>query len=190
YSDDQPILWFSPDPRFVLDPERLHLSRSLRKAIRQEIYEIRLDTAFTQVVQACRSRSRPDQAGTWITREMVTAYTELHELGYAHSAEAWRNGQLVGGLYGVCIGGLFSGESMFALEPDASKVAFSWLVGQLVQWGVQLVDCQVHTEHLQRFGAHELPRSAYLETLADLVRLPTRTEAWNLDVDYHPLSKG
>ncbi len=165
YSDGQPILWWSPDPRMVLDPADLRISRSLGKRVRQQRYRISLDEAFADVMMQCAVVPRPGQDGTWLTAEMLEAYVELHRQGHAHSVEAWEGDELVGGLYGVIVGGIFSGESMFARRPDASKVAFVHLVRQLQGWGVRLVDCQVHTPHLERFGAVEVPRSEYLATL-------------------------
>ena len=181
YSEDQPILWHSPDPRMLLRPEALHVSRSLERALRRGAYEVRLDTAFADVVRGCADVPRPDQPGTWITPEMQAAYAELHTRGFAHSAEAWQGGRLVGGLYGVSLGGAFFGESMFALRPDASKVAFATLVRQLARWRFDLVDCQVHTEHLARFGAELWPRERFLALLGSSVARPTRRGIWHLD---------
>lgn len=179
YSDDQPVLWWSPDPRFVLYPEELHVGRSLGKRMRRGDYTVRMDTAFEAVIRACGTVPRPGQAGTWITEDMVAAYVELHQRGIAHSVEAWRDGELVGGLYGVSLGGLFSGESMFANEPDASKVAFATLVPRLAEWGFGLVDCQIHTDHLERFGAREIPRVEFLRSLHRLQHLPGRPGPWS-----------
>ncbi len=187
YNEGQPILWFSPDPRFVLDPAQLHVPRSLRKRIRRGDYEIRLDTAFQQVIDSCRDTARPGQRGTWITTDMEQAYLTLHRLGYAHSAEAWQDGELVGGLYGVALGGLFSGESMFAHRSDASKVAFVWLVRQLQAWGISLIDCQVYTDHLARFGASLIPREQYLTALETLTIQEGRTGKWSFDEGFFPL---
>ena len=181
YSEDLPIIWHSPDPRMVLTPELLHVPRSLRKAMRKRPYEIRLDTAFARVIEACASAPREDQDGTWITDEMRDAYIELHRLGLAHSAEAWRDGELVGGLYGVSLGGAFFGESMFAHAPDASKIAFITLARQLDAWDIGLIDCQVYTEHLARFGAEEWPRERFLDVLARALDQPTRVGPWQLE---------
>jgi leucyl/phenylalanyl-tRNA--protein transferase len=189
YEDGLPILWHSPDPRFVLPVDEIEVNRSLRKAIRRGHYEVRLDTQFMRVVKACSVVPRPGQDGTWITEEMMRAYAKLHELGWAHSAEAWLEDELVGGLYGVCIGGVFCGESMFAVEPDASKVAFVHLVRQLERWGVELVDCQVATEHLARFGARDWRRAKFLETLQRLVKQPSRTGVWRFDEGFDPLAE-
>jgi leucyl/phenylalanyl-tRNA--protein transferase len=178
YSEGQPILWYSPDPRFVLLPDRLHVPRSLAKTIRRGRYRVRYDTAFPQVIAACASAKREGQRGTWITQDMERAYTELHRLGFAHSVEAWEGDQLVGGLYGVSLGAIFFGESMFARAPDASKVAFVHLVERLRGWGFQLIDSQVETEHLARFGAEHWPRSLYVSALQQLLRAPTRQGPW------------
>ena len=177
------MLWFSPDPRMMLFPPELKVARSLRQTIRRQRYEIRFDTDFAGVIAACGKAKRPGQKGTWITREMVTAYTRLHELGFAHSAEAWLDGRLVGGLYGISLGGAFFGESMFALEPDASKVAFVTLVGRLKEWDFHFVDAQVHTPHLARFGAREIPRTEYLARLEKALGLPTRRGKWTRNAD-------
>lgn len=178
YSEGQPLLWHSPDPRFVLEPSRLHVPRSLRKTIRQGHFELRLDSAFEEVISRCAEMRRPGQSGTWITDEMRDAYVELHRLGFAHSAESWAGGQLVGGLYGVSLGSIFFGESMFALAPDASKAAFSQLVEKLVGWGFTLIDCQQQTEHLARFGAEAWPRPRFLAALEQALKRPTRQGSW------------
>jgi leucyl/phenylalanyl-tRNA--protein transferase len=180
YSEGQPILWHSPDPRMVLRSSEIHVGRSLAKAMRRPSFDVRLDTAFAEVIERCARVPRPGQAGTWITPEMVAAYVELHERGVAHSAEAFLDGELVGGLYGVSLGAAFFGESMFATAPDASKVAFVTLVQQLARWGIELVDCQVRTDHLARFGATEWPRSRFLAALEKALATPTRVGAWRL----------
>lgn len=178
YSEGQPILWHSPDPRMVLRAEDLHVPSSLAKLVRSGRFEVRLDTAFADVIDGCAKAKRPGQRGTWITRAMRKAYCELHRLGYAHSAEAWRDGRLAGGLYGVSLGGAFFGESMFARVTDASKVAFVTLVARLIEWDITLVDCQVHSEHLARFGATEWPRRSYLAALRKALQKPTRLGPW------------
>lgn len=175
YSSDVPILWYSPDPRYVLVAEKLHVPKSLKKAQRRGTFEIRFDTRFADVIRSCAEEPRPGQDGTWITDDMISAYVRLHELGLAHSVEAFQDGELVGGLYGVALGGIFFGESMFARCADASKIAFVTLVAGLPRLGVDLVDCQVHTDHLERFGAEDWPRTRYLKELA--VRLTRRTVA-------------
>ncbi len=181
YSDGQPILWWSPDPRAVLFPEKLKVSRSLRKTLRTGKFTVTLDTCFREVMTAC-AQPRPQRAGgTWITPAMIEAYVKLHELGHAHSAEVWREKTLVGGLYGVAFGGVFFGESMFARETDASKVAFATLVRQLARWGGTLIDCQQYTAHLARFGAEEIRRDRFLQLLASALALPDRRGPWRFD---------
>lgn len=182
YSPGESILWHSPDPRMVLWAPHLHVPRSLKKVIRGGRFEVRFDTAFDQVLRACARVPRPEQDGTWIGGEMIDAYARLHAAGFAHSVEAFRDGTLVGGLYGVCLGGAFFGESMFTTQADASKVAFVCLVLQLRCWGVSLVDCQVHTEHLERFGAELWPRSAFLAALKTSQTQPTRRGAWRFEL--------
>lgn len=181
FSEGQPILWWSPDPRMVLPTDQLRVPRSLGKIIRRGDYRITLDTAFSQVIRACGEVPRPGQDGTWITDGLLLAYTRLYELGFAHSVEAWDGDDLVGGLYGVALGRFFSGESMFARVPDASKVAFVHLVRQLQRWDFPLIDAQVHTEHLARFGAVEIPRGDYLARLGPLVQAASRPGPWRFD---------
>ncbi len=181
YGNSSPILWWSPDPRLVLEPDRLHVPRSLRKTIRQGRYRVTADKAFERVIERCAAQERPGQDGTWITGDMLRAYVRLHQLGFAHSFEAWEGKNLAGGLYGVSLGAAFFGESMFADRPDASKVAFVRGVGWLATRNVNLVDCQVRTEHLIRFGAHEVPRDAFLSRLADALREPTLRGRWILE---------
>ena len=181
YSEGQPILWHSPDPRCVLVPGELRVSRSLAKTLRRDRFEVRLDTAFDAVIGACADTPRPGQDGTWITGEMRRAYADLHRLGFAHSAEAWEEGQLVGGLYGISLGSAFFGESMFALRSDASKVAFARLVAQLERWDFELIDCQLQTDHLAHFGARPWPRRRFLELLARCLERDTRRGPWRLD---------
>jgi leucyl/phenylalanyl-tRNA--protein transferase len=178
---ERPLLWFSPDPRMVLKPAELVVSRSLRKTLRRGGFEVRLDTAFHRVVHRCAEVPRRGEAGTWITRDMADAYARLHELGFAHSAETWQDGELVGGLYGVSLGNAFFGESMFADRPDASKIAFVLLVKQLTAWGFDLIDCQVHTDHLARFGAREWTRRRFMTALQRSLAAPTRRGAWKFE---------
>ena len=181
--DDVPLIWHSPDPRYVLDRSKLHVPRSLAKTIRRGRYRVTLDTAFGRVIEACACRPRPGQDGTWITAAMVEGYTALHELGFAHAAEAWCDDVLLGGLYGVSLGAAFFGESMFALEADASKVAFVTLLRQFERWGIELIDAQVHTDHMERFGAEHWDRQRYLAVLAQALEVSTRRGAWRLDDD-------
>ncbi len=178
YHDGLPILWHSPDPRMVLEAKNLHVGRTLRKELRRNRFEIRMDTAFEAVIDACATIGRPEQEGTWITDEMKRAYCDLHELGFAHSAEAWRDEQLVGGLYGVSLGAAFFGESMFAYESNASKVAFVSFVQRIQRWGIHLVDCQVHTDLLEQFGAELWPRRRYLAALTAALDNPTLRGHW------------
>jgi leucyl/phenylalanyl-tRNA--protein transferase len=179
YSAGQPILWWTPDPRAVLIPDAMHLGRSLRKTLRRAPYRISLDQAFEQVVAACAG-PRAGADGTWITAEMQAAYGELHRLGHAHSVEAWQEGRLVGGLYGLAIGRAFFGESMFSHAADASKVAFAHLVRQLVAWRFELIDCQMQTAHLARFGARPIPRADFLLRLAHACEQPGKLAPWSL----------
>ena len=180
YSGDQPVLWWSPDPRMVLFVEEFRISRSLRKRIKQERWEIRADTAFRAVITACALARRPGQLGTWITPAMIDTYTVLHEQGHAHSVEAWREGTLAGGLYGVAIGRMFFGESMFALEPDASKIALVRLVEILRALGCPLIDCQQETVHLATFGARPIPRGQFAEHVAALVHSIPPKDSWTI----------
>jgi leucyl/phenylalanyl-tRNA--protein transferase len=182
YSGDQPILWWSPDPRSVLFPNKLHISRSLRKTLRKQLFTITFDTAFVDVVRAC-SEPRADGLGTWITDEMQQAYIRLHQAGHAHSVECWLNGKLVGGLYGVAIGNVFFGESMFSRVTDASKVAFVFLVRQLQRWQFELIDCQIQTAYLNQFDAELIPRSRFVQLLYQYCKQPGRNGAWTMDTD-------
>lgn len=182
-SEGLPLLWFSPDPRFVLEPRKLHVARSLEKTIKKAPFRLRMDTRFRDVVEACRDIPRPGQSGTWITDELIDGYVALHELGYAHSVESYVGDRLVGGLYGVSLGGVFFGESMFANVPDASKVAFVALTRQLTRWNFSLIDCQVHTDNLERFGAEEWPRDEFLSRLRRALAAPTREGIWRFDAD-------
>ncbi|HLD23213.1 MAG TPA: leucyl/phenylalanyl-tRNA--protein transferase [Sulfuricurvum sp.] len=165
YSAKDPILWWSPDPRLILELDDFKLTRSLRKKIPQ--FDIRFDTAFSEVIRECSSAPRRGQRGSWIVPEMIEAYETLHALGYAHSVEAYQEGVLVGGLYGVSVGGVFCGESMFAKVSDASKVAFAVLVEHLREWGFDFIDCQVPTEHLKSLGAKEVSRELFLRRLEE-----------------------
>ncbi|MBI5641501.1 MAG: leucyl/phenylalanyl-tRNA--protein transferase [Nitrospirae bacterium] len=165
FSQGSPILWWSPDPRLVLRPSELKVSRSLRQTIRKGIYSVTFDRCFAEVMRYCAGVSRNEGEGTWITDEMMEAYCRLHEKGYAHSIETWLGDELAGGLYGVALGGIFFGESMFSLKRDASKVALVELVRHLEKNGCSLIDCQVTSEHLLSLGATEIPRAEFLEIL-------------------------
>jgi leucyl/phenylalanyl-tRNA--protein transferase len=164
------ILWWCPDPRFVLFPEELRESKSMKQLHKRNAFDFRIDTAFSQVITSCRTIARRGQESTWITEEVRTAYTRMHELGYAHSAEAWLDGELVGGLYGMRLGGVFFGESMFSKVSNASKYAFIRFVQHLQSEGVQLIDCQVYTPHLESLGARMIPRADFTTLLDQFIR--------------------
>jgi leucyl/phenylalanyl-tRNA--protein transferase len=176
-SDGQPLLWWSPDPRMVLFSDEFRASRSLRKRIGEGRFEVRVDTAFDDVMAAC-AEPREGQAGTWITGAMCVAYGDLHRLGYAHCVEAWRDGRLVGGLYGVALGRVFFGESMFARETDASKVALAHLVALLREQGVPIIDCQQETAHLASLGARPIPRVQFAAILRELIHSAAPPTGW------------
>ena len=182
FSDGEPILWWSPDPRMVLVPAEIKVTRSLAKVLRNRVFEVRADSAFREVMQAC-AEPRANQRGTWISDGMIGAYHALHRRGIAHSIETWIDGELAGGLYGVAIGRMFYGESMFTRAPDASKIALVHLARQLQRWGFELIDCQMHTAHLERMGGREVPRAAFMRKLGELVNYPRITGAWVLDND-------
>jgi leucyl/phenylalanyl-tRNA---protein transferase len=177
FSEGDPILWWSPDPRMVLYPGELRVSRSLRKSVERGVYETRFDSAFREVIEACAA-PRDGQAGTWIVPPMVEAYTRLNELGFAHSVESWRDGELVGGLYGVALGKVFFGESMFTRAPDASKVALARLVERLRETGYRVIDCQQATAHLASLGAREIPRKAFAQLLQESIQYPPSGSRW------------
>ena len=179
FSEGQPILWWSPDPRTVLFPEELHVSRSLAKLMRQQRYQVSFDRDFEAVIQACAAPRR-DADGTWITDDMQIAYTELHARGHAHSVEVWDNGELVGGLYGLAMGQLFFCESMFSRADNASKFGFATLVKHLQAWGFVLIDCQMATRHLESLGARSIPRQQFADYLRDHLDQPT-TAQWDLN---------
>jgi leucyl/phenylalanyl-tRNA--protein transferase len=180
FTDGQPILWWSPNPRMVLFPGELKVSRSLSKLLKRNEYSVRADTAFREVVIGC-ARPRGDGCGTWITEEMVDAYLALHQAGYAHSIETWIGGELKGGLYGVALGGVFFGESMFYSAPNASKIAFVHLVRQLERWRFGLIDCQMATRHLASFGARQISRHEFMRKLGQLINYPGRIGVWELE---------
>lgn len=169
YNADEPILWWSPDPRCVLFPNEFHASRSLRKSLRKSRFRVTFDQQFDAVINACAApRSYADE--TWISQDMKAAYSALHQMGFAHSVEIWENEELVGGLYGLAMGRVFFGESMFSTRTDASKIAFAHLVDHLTNWGYDLIDCQVYNDHLASLGAREIPRSKFLELLEQLLQ--------------------
>lgn len=177
FNPDEPILWWSPNPRLVLLPNQLYISRSLAKTIRSGKFTFTIDQAFSRVIDAC-SKPRSYATGTWITHDIKQAYTELHQMGIAHSAEVWFEGQLVGGLYGVALGQVFFGESMFHTKTDASKVAFVQLVQHLKTWNYQLLDCQMHTTHLASLGASEISRASFISLLDHYCEIPPQPNAW------------
>ncbi len=179
FSAGEPILWWSPDPRMALFPDELKIARSLAKTLRKRDFEVRADSAFEQVILAC-SEPRPHQPGTWITSEMQAAYARLHRLGVAHSVETWRGGELIGGLYGVALGRMFYGESMFSRADDASKIALVHLVRQLQRWEFGMIDCQMNTPLLTSFGAREIRRAEFTRRMAELVNYPDVPAPWSL----------
>lgn len=184
YNPGQPILWWSPDPRAVLFPSKLRVSRSLGKTLRRKKFEVTLDTAFREVMEQCAApRNDRTGPGTWITPEMIEAYCVLHERGLAHSVESWRDGKLVGGLYGVALGSAFFGESMFSRETDASKAAFVQLVRQLAAWGFDFIDCQLPSAHLSSLGAEAIRRREFLEQLEPALARPGRPGHWRFEAD-------
>jgi leucyl/phenylalanyl-tRNA--protein transferase len=180
FTHDQPILWWSPDPRMVLFPAEVKVSRSLARTLRNTRFEVRADTAFDEVVDGCR-QPRRGESGTWITEDMAEAYGALHRAGFAHSVETWIDGKLVGGLYGVALGRAFFGESMFTRVSDASKVALVVLARQLQHWGFGVIDCQMNTAHLASFGAREIPRAEFTRRLRELVHYAPVPVPWRLE---------
>lgn len=186
FSASEPILWWSPDPRLVLFPSDVRISRSLNKKIRKQVFEVRVNTAFDQVIHACSEPRRNKNEGTWLIDGMIEAYIELHRQGYAHSVEAWCDGRLAGGLYGVSMGRSFFGESMFSRNTDASKIALVALAGHLEQYGFDVIDCQVTTDHLVRMGAVEISRDHFLEIITRSVDAPVPEEVWTGGRQLHP----
>jgi len=180
FSAGEPILWWSPDPRFVLYPEKIKISKTLRKIIKKKMFHVTMDSAFTQVINQCAQVRLKNNQRTWIVKDMIDAYCELHESGFAHSVEAWHEGELVGGLYGISLGRCFFGESMFTRTSNASNVALIKLVEHLASLSFDLIDCQITTEHLIRFGAREIPRVRFLEQLEASLEVPTLQGKWTL----------
>ena len=178
YSSHSPILWWSPDPRLVLFPRELKISRSLRRVLKKRTFQVTFDHDFRAVIEGCADVRRKEGEGTWIVPEMIEAYHRLHRLGYAHSVESRLDGELAGGLYGVALGGVFYGESMFTRKTDASKAAFAHLVHLLMQWKFAMIDCQVTTSHLRRFGAREIPRTEFLVRLASALKAKDYHGSW------------
>ena len=190
YGEGDPILWWSPDPRLVLDPRHIVISKSLARTLKKNPFRITIDSAFEDVINRCARAVRPGQPGTWIVPAMRSAYIRLHRAGLAHSVEAWQDDQLVGGLYGVSMGSAFFGESMFAALRDASKVCLVYLAALLRDWDFDCIDCQVTTEHLLSLGAAEIPRTLFLERLRSALQAPDRTGPWHLPPDTYPLMPG
>ncbi len=183
YNEDQPILWWSPNPRAVIFPSNLHIPRSLQRTMRRGLFTVTLDTCFREVMTQCAGpRLQYPEGGTWITPAMIGAYSRLHELGYAHSAETWMGKALVGGIYGIALGGAFFAESMFTMVDDASKVALVRLVRQLRAWDFRIIDCQQSSPHVMRFGAEEVLRSNFIRLLSKAVKLPDRRGQWEFDL--------
>ncbi|MEW6333701.1 MAG: leucyl/phenylalanyl-tRNA--protein transferase [Thermodesulfobacteriota bacterium] len=188
YAEGEPLLWWSPDPRFVLFPAELRISRSMRQLLKKRPFRITFDEAFPGVIAACR-KARPGQDGTWITQAMQEAYIALHKLGYAHSVEAWQEGSLAGGLYGLSIGHTFFGESMFSTKPNASKAALITLVSGLMDLRFDLIDCQVETPHLESLGARPIPRQEFMSRLRESIRHETLQGNWGTLLAPHPFPK-
>jgi len=180
FNADDPILWWSPDPRMVLFPDEFRISHALHKTLRKQVYEVRTDSAFEQVMRACAA-PRAGQDGTWIHEDMIAAYSALHRMGHAHSVEAWKDGELVGGLYGMAIGRMFYGESMFSRHSDASKVALAHLAAQLHRWNFRMIDCQMNTPHLASLGAREISRAEFIRRLQELIHYPDIGTKWHFD---------
>jgi len=182
FNAEDPILWWSPDPRMVLFPGEARITRSLRKTLHRKRFEVRSDTAFERVMRACTAPRR-GQSGTWIHPEMVASYTALHRMGHAHSVETWMDGELAGGLYGVAIGRMFYGESMFSTRPDASKIALVHLAAQLARWNFGMIDCQMSTPHLASMGAREISRGEFVTRLQELINYGDRESPWEFEHD-------
>ena len=178
FSEDEPIMWWSPDPRLVLYPQDLRVPKSLKKVINKNIFKVTIDSSFERIINLCAQIRLQKNEGTWLGKNMIEAYCDLHEAGYAHSVEAWHKGELAGGLYGVSMGKCFFGESMFTSISNASKAAFVALVEYLKTLSFDMIDCQLTTEHLKRFGAKEIPRSLFLKQLNESLKAPTKKGKW------------
>lgn len=178
YSDETPIMWWNPDPRFVLYPSRLKISKSMKQVLRQNRFKITFDTAFREVMESCQKSPRSDQDGTWITNELIDAFEKIHELGAAHSVEVWQDGELVGGLYGLSIGRVYFGESMFTRVSNASKAGFITLVQEMSKRGIEMIDCQVYTSHLESLGAESISRDQFLGQLEVLLDFESNMGKW------------
>ncbi|MGB1206773.1 MAG: leucyl/phenylalanyl-tRNA--protein transferase [Chitinophagales bacterium] len=183
YSESEPILWWSPNPRFAMLPEDIKISKSMKQVLKKQLFRITLDENFEDVVRNCQQKKRTGQSGTWITEEMLAAYQYLHHVGLAHSVEVWnKNNELVGGLYGVALGSCFFGESMFAHESNASKTGYITLVKQLQKWQFDLIDCQVYTKHLESLGAKNMSRTQFINSLNKCLQQETLQKKWSLDI--------
>jgi leucyl/phenylalanyl-tRNA--protein transferase len=180
FSNNEPIMWWSPDPRLVLFPEEIRISKTLKKILKKKMFHVTMDSAFDQVINQCAQARLQNNQATWIVEEMIDAYCKLHEFGFAHSVEAWHQGELAGGVYGVSLGGCFFGESMFTQVSNASNVALVKLVEYLLSLSFDMIDCQIFTEHLIRFGAKEIPRVRFLEKLNASLKKPTLKGRWRL----------
>jgi len=183
FSKDEPFLWWSPDPRLVLFPKEINISKSLNKKIKKNLFSITVDTAFEQTIRSCAKPRKNEQKGTWLVNEMIDSYIQLHNMGYAHSIETWRDDKLVGGLYGVCLGGSFFGESMFSFESDASKIALVALANYLKKQCFDLIDCQVTTTHLLNMGACEISRNSFLDIISKSVKRKEFKNIWNPNIN-------
>lgn len=180
FSEGDPILWWSPSPRLVIIPDEFKISKRLSRIVRQKKFTVTMDNAFRQVMTACATTDERGEKGTWITEDMITAYCRLHDSGFAHSVECWQDNELAGGLYGISLGGVYFGESMFSRQPNSSKVALVSLVNKLQEWDFDLIDCQMKTEHLLQFGAREIPGPEFQTLLAKSILRPTQTGKWQL----------
>ena len=178
FAEGDPILWWAPSPRLVIFPDEFKVPKRLSRIMRQGRYAVTLDQAFRQVITGCATSAERQKTGTWITGDMVAAYSRLHDLGYAHSVECWQNDELAGGLYGLSLGGFFFGESMFSRQPNCSKIALVSLVAKLLQWDFDLIDCQMKTAHLMQFGAREIPGAEFQKLLAKSISRPTQKGRW------------
>ena len=178
FSEGDPILWWSPSPRLIIFPDEFKIPKRLSRLIRQKKFSVTLDKAFRQVISACATLDKRKEKGTWITRNMIEAYCQLHDMGYAHSVECWQEDTLAGGLYGISLGRVFFGESMFSRQPDSSKIALVSIVKKITEWDFDLIDCQMKTAHLMQFGAREIPGPEFQKLLAKSMSYPTQTGKW------------
>lgn len=183
YSDGQPYMWWSPTPRMLMYPEQFHVSKTLRRKLKSEKYQVRFDTQFSEVIRTCSEIPRSHEEGTWITEEMIAVYTELHRMGYAHSVEVYLDDRLIGGQYGLSLGRAFFGESMFSHEADGSKIAFANLAALLNIWQFDFIDCQLTTNHLQSLGAVEVPRESYLIQLDETLNYAHHRCSWKDNIN-------